>query len=101
MRNVDQALAERGYEFKFEYGDYDYSWAITRVYSRDGRLFSLSASGCSCVGFDDMFDNVEEAIGDMHEVARLPALSELSPAYSSYDQSAEAIQSRYRYLGLH
>jgi len=100
MHDVTKLLGERGYKFEFEYGRYGWEWDITRVYSRDGHVFSLSASGCSCNEFDDRFADADDAIGSMIENSRAPDMLELVASYDSYTDTAETIQARYRELGL-
>lgn len=72
--DLQTALDEAGYKFCFEIGEWDYSWDITRVYLRDGHVFNLEDSGCSCFGFGDQWSDVHAAISAMVEVTKVPAL---------------------------
>lgn len=94
--NKNPLLLERGYELLFEYGNYDYSWTITEVYKKDERIFTLTDSGCSCTSFGDTWEGAEDAIGAMVETQTLPSLQELG----GYDEKAEAIQQKFREVGL-
>ena len=95
---VDQ-LIERGYTREFEYGEYGYEWDITEVWSKDGHIFELHASGCSCSSFGDYWSTVDDAIGDMHEVTSVPSFTDVYAA-KYFTESVETIQGKYRDLGL-
>jgi hypothetical protein len=100
--DLDKALELAGYKFEFEYGDYDYSWTITKVYTRDGRVFDLTDSGCSCNGYGDHWYDVDTAIGEMTEVTRAPSAADVGAKRYRYTHGAdeETTAIRYRDLGL-
>lgn len=100
--DVDQALSEAGYKYEFEYGYWGYDWNITKVYTRDGRVFTLHDSGCSCSGFGDHYQDVDGAIGDLCEVTRIPQSSDIAEDWelTYFDEKVETIQEKFRGLGL-
>jgi hypothetical protein len=98
MYDVMEKLVEAGYQYEFEYGDYDYSWTITQVYTRDGHVFNLEDSGCSCFGFGDNWNDVNDAIGAMTEVTRAPGIDDVGVAVGDLNQ--DAVIEKYRALGL-
>jgi hypothetical protein len=59
-----------GYETVLVLGDWDYSWSELRVYTKDGRIFYLTDSGCSCNGWNDPWHLSES---DMREIPTLEA----------------------------
>lgn len=96
MSWVEEVLHSRGYTFEFEYGINDYSWRKTEVFSRDGHVFDLSDSGCSCNYFGEDWSTVDDVEANLFEVFQLPTLSELD----GYDDKADTIRESYRKLGL-
>lgn len=99
--SVREALEGRGYKYEFNYGEWGWEWDMTEVYTKDGRVFSLNSSGCSCNSFDDSWDTVDEAIGDMKERTCVPTLEEATPkSWASWDLSGEALREKFRELGL-
>ena len=101
-KTPEEELAERGYEFQFEYGYWDYDWQIHKVYTKDGRVFELSDGGCSCTSFGENWNSIDEAIGQMVELSRLPSVESLSKTeYGTvYDDKGEITQEKFRDLGL-
>lgn len=95
-----QDIIDAGYKLEFEYGEYDYSWDITFVFSKDGRVFNLSDSGCSCTSWGEGWDDVHQAIGDMYEVTKLPELISSDEGWL-HGMPLEDIRGAYRKLGIH
>jgi len=102
MEDLEAELKSAGYEFQFDYGSYDYSWNETRVYTKDGRVFALEDSGCSCSSYGDYYQDVHEAIGDMVEVTSLPELDvEYSRDSSSHTfADNDSLRAEFRKLGV-
>lgn len=99
-QELDDDLAKAGYKYEFEYGEYDYSWTITKVYTRDGKVFDLSDSGCSCNHYGSDW-TVDDAIGNMEEVTRVPSMADIKEKSGyGYSVEAEAMVAKYRDLGL-
>lgn len=101
--DLDKSLEAAGYKFEFEYGDYDYDWHVTRVYTRDGKVFDLSDGGCSCNSWGESWDTSDEAIGDMQEVTRAPSVESIildACCSSGHGDDREKVVNQYRELGL-
>jgi hypothetical protein len=47
--NID----EQAYEVLVQAGEYDYSWNESALVRRDGQLYYIYSSGCSCYGFEE------------------------------------------------
>jgi len=75
--NFEDELEKAGYLFAFEYGDYGFSWDITRVYTKGGRVFDLYDSGCSCNDFGDGWYDIDTVIGEMRQVTKLSDVEDL------------------------
>lgn len=67
-----------GFEHLLTFGEFGYSWSEMRIYRKDGRLFYLSDSGCSCYGWNDAGTMTE---ADMVE---LPTLESARNAYFDF-----------------
>lgn len=93
MGSTDDWLNALGYSYEFRYGHYDYDWDETDVWSKDGRVFALFDSGCSCYSFGESMD-ADTIEGELVEVQSIPSLSDLG----DYDETAESIQEDYRNL---
>jgi hypothetical protein len=101
--DTNTALEQAGYKAEFEYGSHGgYDWSLTWVYSRGGRVFTLSANGCSCNSFSDNWSSIDDAIGDMYEVPNVPSLvdlyKEVTESYYSWDDEPESIHRQYQEL---
>lgn len=94
-----QQLKQSGYRFEFSHGYYDYDWSQVAVYTRDGHVFELSASGCSCSYWGENFsrENVE---GRLMEISRLPKIGDLRDAHYGHGPDPYDTQEKYRKLGL-
>lgn len=101
-QNIDQALADAHYVEEFVIDDNEgYEWSEAHIYSKDGHVFYLSGSGCSCNYWGEYYYDVNEAIGGMVEISSLNAARDLIGGYisinnSEYDGFVEA----FRKLGL-
>lgn len=91
-----QALELEGYKFEFEYGEYGYEWQITKIFTKDRRVFSLTSGGCSCNYFDDTFIDSNDAIGDLREVTSVPHINDIIDV----DGDPFGVQEKFRQLGL-
>lgn len=88
--NVELEMSNRGYEEVAEFGDYDYSWSIVKIFKKDGRLFALEDSGCSCYGYGDSWDDPAGLEGNLYELTSLASAKARLDAYigdsnSSYE----------------
>ena len=95
----EDQLEQSGYKFEFSYGYWDYDWSQTAVYSRDGRVFTLSDSGCSCYYWGENFTR-ESVEGELEQVFDLPGIQELRDQHFGHGQDPFDTQEEYRKLGL-
>lgn len=96
------SLAEAGYEDVATFGDSGgYDWTEMHVYSKDGRLFALHASGCSCSSFED-----DERYSSEADLTELPTLASARSYHKDvfgndqYADDAATVTERFRELGL-
>lgn len=89
---VETVLDGLGYEFKFQIGEYDYDWKITKVFVRDGHVFELVDSGCSCNGYGSEWDDASDVLNAMEEVTKLPPINPLV--------DNDKLREQYRALGI-
>lgn len=105
MYEVDETVIPSdipGYEVILQLGEWDYEWAEMRVYKRDGRLFYVTDSGCSCNSWEDW----TKSEADLIELPTLEAARNAVKSFLGYgdfsgqiDTYLNAIE-KFRALGL-
>lgn len=91
-----------GYEVVTEFGEWDYSWSTMRVYKRDGRLFYITDSGCSCYGWDDSPKSESDLIALPTLEAARNAVKDFMGDYDArnYPETVLTAVEKFRELGL-
>lgn len=92
----------QGYEVVGSFGDWDYSWSEMRIYKRDGRLFYVTDSGCSCNSWDDSPKTEADLIELPTLAAARNAAQEFMGSYDSerYPNDVLNAVEKFRELGL-
>jgi hypothetical protein len=90
--NISELLTAEGYvDLGIELGTYDYSWDEAHFYAKDGRVFVLADSGCSCYGFGDdwgTYDyDISATVWDIHKI--VGALEEITTLARARDFNGE------------